>query len=353
MAAAEFFPRGDGKTIAEIAEFLGAEIRNAPHWDRRITGIASLDEAGPDDIAFFDNVRYADNLHSTRAGCVILSERYGSRGVPEGTAALVTKRADQAFASIGRILFPSALAPQAISGETSVSDRASVDASARLEAGVIVEPFAVIGPDVEIGSGTIIGANTTVASGCRIGRDCRIGANVSLSHTLIGNRVIIHPGVRSGQDGFGYVAGRRGLEKTVQIGRVVIQDEVEIGANTTIDRGAIRDTIIGEGTKIDNQVQVAHNVVIGRHCVIVGQVGLSGSCTLEDGVMIGGQSGVNGHVTVGRGAQIAAVSTVQGDVPPGARWGGVPAKPVKEWFREIMTVTELAKKRRSAGNRDE
>ena len=353
MAPAEFFPRGDGKTIAEIAESLGAEIRNAPDRDRRITGIASLTEAGPGDIAFFDNVRYVDDLVSTRAGCVILSERYGSRSVPEGTAALVTKRADHAFANIGRILFPEALAPRPVTGETGVSDRASVHETARLEAGVVVEPFAVIGPYAEIGSGTIIGANAVIAAGCRIGRDCRIGANVTLSHTLIGNRVIVHPGVRAGQDGFGFVAGPRGLEKTVQIGRVVIQDDVEIGANTTIDRGAIRDTIIGEGTKIDNQVQVAHNVVIGRHCVIVGQVGLSGSCTLEDGVMIGGQSGVNGHVTVGRGAQIAAVSTVQGDVPPNARWGGVPAKPVKEWFREIMTVTELAKKRRSAGNKYE
>ncbi|EAU42772.1 UDP-3-O-[3-hydroxymyristoyl] glucosamine N-acyltransferase [Fulvimarina pelagi HTCC2506] len=353
MAAAEFFPRSDGKTIAEIADFIGAEIRNAPQWDRRMTGVASLDEARPNDVAFFDNVRYADSLGATRAGCVILSERYGSRPVPEGTAALVTKRADQAFASVGRMLFPMALAPQCVSGETGVSDRAFVDASARLEAGVTVEPFAVIGPGVEIGSGTIIGANATVASGCRIGRDCRIGANVSLSHTLIGNRVIIHPGVRAGQDGFGYVAGPSGLMKTVQIGRVVIQDDVEIGANTTIDRGAIRDTVIGEGTKIDNQVQVAHNVVIGRHCVIVGQVGLSGSCTLGDGVMIGGQSGVNGHVKVGDGAQIAAISTVQNDVPPGVRWGGAPAKPVKEWFREIMTLSELAKKRRSAGNSDE
>ncbi|MEN3791221.1 UDP-3-O-(3-hydroxymyristoyl)glucosamine N-acyltransferase [Fulvimarina sp. MAC3] len=353
MAPAEFFPRGDGKTIAEIAESLGAEIRNAPDWDRRITGIASLDEAGPEDISFFDNVRYAEDLQQTRAGCVILSARYGSRSVPEGTAALVTKRADQAFASIGCILFPAALSPQAASGETGISERASIHETARLEAGVIVEPFAVIGPHAEIGSGTIIGANTVVAAGCRIGRDCRIGSNITLSHTLIGNRVILHPGVQTGQDGFGYVAGASGLKKTVQIGRVVIQDDVEIGSNTTIDRGAIRDTVIGEGTKIDNQVQVAHNVVIGRHCVIVGQVGLSGSCTLEDGVMIGGQSGVNGHVTVGRGAQIAGVSTVQGDVPPNARWGGVPAKPVKEWFREIMTVTELAKKRRSAGNKDE
>ncbi|MDY8109735.1 UDP-3-O-(3-hydroxymyristoyl)glucosamine N-acyltransferase [Fulvimarina sp. 2208YS6-2-32] len=353
MAPAVFFPRGPGKTIAEIADLIGADIRNAPDRERRMTGIASLDEAGPDDITFFDNIRYVEGLASTQAGCVILGHRFGSHAVPEGTAALVARRADHAFASVGRTLFPSALAPASVLGGTGISDRAFVDPDAELEDGVTVEAFAVIGPGVEIGAGTIVAAGAKIASGCRIGRDCRIGANVSLSHTLLGNRVLIHPGVSCGQDGFGYVAGPAGLVKSVQIGRVVIQDDVEIGANTTIDRGAIRDTVIGEGTKIDNQVQIAHNVVIGRHCVIVGQVGLSGSSTLGDGVMIGGQSGVNGHVTVGDGAQIAAVSTVQGDVPPGARWGGVPAKPVKEWFREIMTLTELAKKRRSAGKNDE
>ncbi|RFC62415.1 UDP-3-O-(3-hydroxymyristoyl)glucosamine N-acyltransferase [Fulvimarina endophytica] len=353
MAAAVFFPRGDGRTIAELAEALGIEVRNAPQTGRRITGIASLDEAGPDDLTFFDNVRYADQLETTRAGCVILATRYASKPVPEGCAALVAKRADLAFAQAGRMLYPSALEPVPVSGRQAISEKASIDPSARLEDGVTIEPFAVVGPGVEIGSGTLIAANATIGAGCRIGRDCRIGANVSLSHALLGNRVILHPGVRCGQDGFGYVAGPTGLMKTVQIGRVVIQDDVEIGANTTIDRGANRDTVVGEGTKIDNLVQIGHNVVIGRSCVIVGQVGISGSAVLEDGVMIGGQSGVKGHVTIGRGAQIAAVSTVQGDVPPGARWGGMPAKPVKDWFREMTTLAELARKRRSAGKSDE
>ena len=165
--------------------------------------------------------------------------------------------------------------------------------------------------------------------------------------------MIVHPGARIGQDGFGYAPGRAGLEKVVQIGRVIIQDDVEIGANTTIDRGAIRDTVIGEATKIDNAVQIAHNVRIGRHCVIVSQVGISGSVDIGDQVMIGGQTGVNGHVTIGDGAQIAAVSTVQGDVPAGARWGGTPAKPVRDWFREMTLLSEMAKKRRAPGKKDD
>jgi UDP-3-O-[3-hydroxymyristoyl] glucosamine N-acyltransferase len=157
--------------------------------------------------------------------------------------------------------------------------------------------------------------------------------------------VILHPGVRVGQDGFGFAMGPRGHLKVPQVGRVIIQDDVEVGANSAIDRGASRDTVIGEGTKIDNLVQIGHNVVIGRHCVIVAQTGISGSTTLEDFVALGGQAGVIGHVRIGAGAQIAASSRVVGDVPPGVRWGGAPAKPVREWFREVNTLKMLASRR--------
>ncbi|MFD0938414.1 UDP-3-O-(3-hydroxymyristoyl)glucosamine N-acyltransferase, partial [Methylobacterium trifolii] len=195
----------------------------------------------------------------------------------------------------------------------------------------------------EVGAGTVIGPNAVVGPGVRVGRDCAIGAGSTLSHALIGNRVIVHPGARIGQDGFGFAMGATHL-KVPQVGRVIVQDDVEVGANTTIDRGASRDTVIGEGTKIDNLVQIAHNVVIGRHCVIVSGVGISGSTTLEDYVVLGGQVGVVGHVRIGRGAQIAGSSHVNGNVPPGSRWGGTPAKPVRTWFRELTTLARLAER---------
>jgi UDP-3-O-[3-hydroxymyristoyl] glucosamine N-acyltransferase len=176
----------------------------------------------------------------------------------------------------------------------------------------------------------------------RIGRDGKIGAGATVTHALIGDRVIIHPGCRIGQDGFGYQmnAGRHG--KIPQVGRVIIQDDVEIGAGSTIDRGAMGDTVIGEGTKIDNLVQIGHNVSIGRHCIIVAQTGISGSVTLEDWVMLGGQVGIADHLTIGEGAQIGASSGLMHDVPAGAKWVGTPAKPAREFFREISALRRLA-----------
>ncbi len=189
----------------------------------------------------------------------------------------------------------------------------------------------------------MIGANSVIGPSVRIGRDCAVGAHATVVHALIGNRVILHAGVRIGQDGFGFHMSPKGHLKVPQIGRVVIQDDVEIGANTTIDRGSIRDTVIGEGSKIDNLVQIAHNVVIGRHCVIVSQSGISGSTTLGDFAVTGGQAGLTGHLTIGAGAQIGAKAGVMTDVPPGARWVGSPAQPVRDLFKQEALLRKLVR----------
>jgi len=335
-----------GLTLEEVAGLTGAELPPAAARTLRLVNVAALDRAGPSDLAFFDKKNLAAAATATHAGAC-LTTAVLAKELPPRVAPLIVREPYRAFVTAARALFPHALRP---SSPYEAQDRAGahVHATARLEDGVTVEPAAVIGPRAEIGSGTVIAATAVIGSEVRIGRDCSIGAGAFISNALLGDRVIIHPGCRIGQDGFGFVMGAEGHLKVPQVGRVIIQDDVEIGAGSTVDRGAIRDTVIGEGTKIDNLVQVGHNVSIGRHCVLVAQTGISGSSTLEDFVVLGARVGVNNNVTIGEGAQIAAISVVHGDVPPGARWGGTPAKPVKQWFREMMILERLARGKDSA-----
>jgi UDP-3-O-[3-hydroxymyristoyl] glucosamine N-acyltransferase len=351
MSEPVFFESRGELTIGEIVALTGAEPRPDLHLDRRINNIAPLDRAGPADLTFLENARYLRHVGSTRAGACLIAQRFESHA-PSHVAVLRTREPFRAFVTVARALFPQALRPSPFFPATAIAGGAFVHPKARLEAGVTIEAAAVVGPDVEVGAGTIIGAGATIGAGVRIGRDCAIGARVSMTHAMIGDRVIIHPGCCIGQDGFGYVLGASSHLKVPQVGRVVIQDDVEIGAGTTIDRGAVRDTVIGEGTKIDNLVQVGHNVTIGRHCVIVAQSGISGSATLEDFVLLGARVGLANHVTIGEGAQITAASGVRDDVPPGERWGGTPAKPAGRWFQELALIERLVARRTESARSD-
>jgi UDP-3-O-[3-hydroxymyristoyl] glucosamine N-acyltransferase len=329
-------------TIEEIAALTGTNPRAGDPLDRRISNIAPLDTAVGADISFLDKARFLDALATTRAGACFISPRFEAKA-PQGLAVLVTPEPYRAFVAVTRALFPDALRPSSLFGVRGRSKDAHVHPSARLEANVTVDPLAVISAHAEIGAGTVIAAGAVVGPGVCIGRDCAIGSGATIQHALIGDRVIIHPGVRIGQDGFGYLPSSKGHQKIPQTRRVIIQDDVEIGANSTIDRGATRDTVIGEGTKIDNLVQIAHNCSIGRHCLIAAQTGISGSVKVGDYVMMGGQVGVADHVTIGDGALLAGRSGVISDVPAGARYNGWPAQPAREWMRGVAWLRRMAR----------
>jgi UDP-3-O-[3-hydroxymyristoyl] glucosamine N-acyltransferase len=272
----------------------------------------------------------------------VVSARFEA-GVPTHVAVLRAAQPFREFVKIARELYSGALRPQSCFGIAGIAPSAIIDPSAHLEDGVIVDPLAVIGPNVEIGTGTVIGSGAVIGPGVKIGRDCNVGANSSIQFTLVGNDVLIHPGCHIGQDGFGFVSNSSGHLKVPQICRVVIQNQVEIGAGTTVDRGSMRDTVIGEGTKIDNQVQIGHNVRVGRNCLLAAKVAIGGSVVIGDNVALGAGAGINNHANIGDGAQVTAMSGVKDDVPAGGRWGGFFAKPTRQWFREIVVMQRLAR----------
>ena len=342
MSQPTFFKTSPTVTLAELATLTGAYLVDPSRASTVIRGAAALDRAGPTQLAFCEHRKYLPSLQATHAGACLVNEKLAP-SVPPHVVVLLVKEPYRAFVSALREFHKESLRPLSSYESPGIAPSAAIHPTADLEDGVIVDPLAVIGPNVEIGSGTVIGANATIGANVRIGRDCRIGPGASVQFALIGNDVIIHPGCRIGQDGFGYLPGASGHLKIPQTGRVVIQNGVEIGAGTTIDRGALNDTVIGEGSKIDNLVQIGHNVTIGRHCIVVSQCGIAGSSTLGDGVVLGARTGVSDHAMIGEGSQIAARSSVVGDVPPGVIWGGSPAKPIKQFFRELFAVERLGR----------
>jgi len=341
-----FFHRSGPFTLAEIAAEIGADIPEsaaAVHF----AGVAPLQVAGPEHISFLDNRKYAEQLAATRAGAVIVNPAMAAR-VPAGCVALVTKDPYLGWARAAGMFYPPA------PSDPGLHPTAIVDPSAQVDASAAIGPHAVIGPRVEIGAGCRIGAFTVIEAGVVLGAGCQVSSHCTISHAIIGSRVKIFPGVRIGQDGFGFATimlptGPKYLT-IPQLGRVLIEDDVEIGANTTIDRGSVQDTVIGAGSRLDNLVQIGHNVRLGRCCVIVAQAGISGSTVLEDFVMVGGQSGLTGHLHIGRRARLGAQSGIMADVAAGADVVGSPAMPVREFFRQVATLRRLSARR--GGKRD-
>jgi UDP-3-O-[3-hydroxymyristoyl] glucosamine N-acyltransferase len=329
-----FFRRSGPYPLAVVAS---AARGVADEVELLLEGVAPLQTAGPSEVSFLDNRRYASALDQTLAGAVIVHPDMVSR-VPRTAVSIVTSEPYVAWARVAALFHPVPPPSPGVHPSAIIADGAHVDPSTEVGPLSVVEAGAEIGPACRIGPGAVIG------SGVIVGRDCRIGAHVTLSHAVLGARVYVYPGARIGQEGFGFASTRDGFLSVPQLGRVIVQDDVEVGANTTIDRGSSQDTVIGAGSRLDNLVQIGHNVVLGRCCVIVAQVGISGSTVLEDFVRVGGQAGITGHLRIGRGAEIGAQAGVMSDLVPGAKVVGSPAWPIKDFFRQIAVLSKLAKR---------
>lgn len=338
MADPRFFTRAGPFRLGDLASICGAELARGANPDMEIVDVAPLSAAEPAHLSFLDNRKFLPALERTAAGACILHPDMAGRA-PAGTHLLLSRTPYKSYALAAQAFYPE---PAVASG---IEQGAVVDATATVGEGTRIEVGAVVGPRVEIGKNCRIGPNAVLGEGVIIGDDTVVGPNTSLSHCIIGSRVVIFPGVRIGQAGFGFAIDPAGHVKVPQLGRVIVEDGVEIGANATIDRGAATDTVVGAGTMIDNLVHIGHNVRLGKGCVLAGQVGISGSTELGDLVVMGGQSGLAGHLKIGSGAQIAAQSGVLRNVAPGERVMGTPAKPLRRFFREVATLERIAGKK--------
>jgi UDP-3-O-[3-hydroxymyristoyl] glucosamine N-acyltransferase len=344
MADPRFYDNRGPFTVADICARTSAVPADGVDTSAHVHDVATLEGAGPGQLAFCIGKAALASLKQTQAGFCFVDTSAAASVQPAGTSFLVCPSPQHAFAAAARLFYPENVLPV-------WHQDVAIDSGAKIGKDVSLAPGVVIGPGVEIGDRTRIGPNTVISRGVMIGCDCSIGSNISISYSYIGDGVAIFPGVQIGQPGFGFASSPEGHVKIPQLGRVIVQDKVEIGACTAIDRGAMGDTVIGEGTKIDNLVQIGHNTRIGRHCIVIAQVGISGSCDLGDFVVLGGQVGVADHAHIGDGARIAARGAVApGNLPGGQDYGGVPVRLLKDWKRELAAVTLLARRRKQDRN---
>jgi UDP-3-O-[3-hydroxymyristoyl] glucosamine N-acyltransferase len=338
MPDLRFFEDLGPASLRELAELTGASLADPAKAGLSIGSVAPLERAGPGEVSFFADRRYAADLAATKAGACFIAPAQAERA-PEGVVRLVTPEPQVAYV----------LAAQRLHRPRALPPGPAIHPTASLEDEVVVAPGAVIGPGASIGRGSYVGANAVVGPGVPIGRQCQIGAGAVIGFALVGDRVRILAGAVIGEAGFGVAGGRGGAIDIPQLGRVILQDGVTVGANSCIDRGAFDDTVIGENTKIDNLVQIGHNVRIGRSCVLAAHTGVSGSTTIGDGVRFGGRAGIADHLKIGDGAQVMAAAGLMHDIPAGETWGGIPAVPGRQWFRQVAWLNKISQGRGQGG----
>jgi len=326
-------------SLGELAILTGAALASTWPTARAVGRVDSLTFADANAVSFLAGRRHVREAGVTQAGaCFVAADQTDQ--IPNSCAALVTSLPQAAFAVAANRLHQPVRHGQ---------EFGAVHSSAEIEDGVTLGPGVVIGPGASIGRNTFVSAGAVIGPGVAIGRNCFIGARACIGFALIGDRVSIHAGAVIGEPGFGATLGPKGIIDIPQLGRVLIQDGVTIGSGACVDRGALGDTAIGENTKIDNLVQIAHNVTIGRNCVLAAHTGVSGSVTIGDGCQLGGRAGIADHVTIGAGARIAAAAGVMSNIPAGESWGGYPARPVKRWLRETAMLAKIARRRTDGG----
>ncbi|MBT5571423.1 MAG: UDP-3-O-(3-hydroxymyristoyl)glucosamine N-acyltransferase [Alphaproteobacteria bacterium] len=338
MADPRFFVNKGPFSVQQLLSLVdeGADIRGDGTLE--VVDVAPLSEAGPQDISFLDNRKYISAFEESGAGACIVAPEFADRA-PKGMTLILTTRPYRAYARVAHAFYQSA------TQSSGIHPAAFVDPGAELADGVSVGPGAVVEADAKLDNDVEIGAGAIVGHGVSIGAATRIGANASVEYCDIGARCEIHPGVRLGTRGFGFDMSAEGHLDVPQLGRVILGNDVEVGANSTIDRGAGPDTVIGDGCKIDNLVQIGHNVRMGQGCVVVAQAGVAGSTELQDFVVLAAQSGVAGHLTIAPGTQLAARSGIMRNTEMGDKLAGNPAIPAKEFFRQTAVLAKLTKDR--------
>ena len=337
MADPRFFTNCGPFTIKDLAKIANAEIGLDSDPEKLIYDVSPLETSDSRSISFLDNSKYNNAFKKSLAGACVVSPKM-THIAPAGMSLLLSSNPYRSYALIAKTFYPEDLRYTG-----SIHNSAFVDQSAKIGRGCSIGANSVINRDVLLQDNVIIGDGSVISNSVTIGESSNISSNVTLSHCDIGSNCLIHPGVRIGQRGFGFDMSPEGHLDVPQLGRVIIGDNVEIGANSCVDRGAGPDTIVGDGCKIDNLVQIAHNVQIGRGCVIVAQSGIAGSSQLGDFVVVAGQSGINGHINIAKGTQIAARSGVMRDTKPGEKIAGSPAIPIREFFRQVATLSKLTR----------